>query len=424
MVRVNNLKSPLPMAAKQPPLGLSLALISGKGGSGKTVVGLAMARILTEAGYSVLLIDCDTSTHGATYFFENDLERAGDVLTLAQLMRGKNARRGTHLFKAKDGFSFMPSTLRPAEDQDVVHGPTEDSDLYQRLHFLRDKFDITIFDCQAGYNAVVRGMCEMSRRHLIVMEPDAVSSAAVRVLFLQLGNLLKSSSTWQVFNKLTEEERPAYSKVMAGTLFTNLPAVPFDWSVRAAFAIKEIPSVMSAESAFGLGLMRLAHIILPECRDRLQELEQKTIGEWYANVLASKERAETLLASLRHEQRGVTKISRALNALPDWSISTVLAATLALALSPNVLKIFDIELSLAGALTAFVVLSLTIALVFKFRSAVGNGVSKSSEKINAAISTMEHSLHLLRTDPRLVEYQRLHPEKAKEAIASEKRKGS
>ena len=50
-----------------------LALLSGKGGSGKTTLALSMSSMLSKCGIRVLLVDCDLSTNGATYFYEDRL---------------------------------------------------------------------------------------------------------------------------------------------------------------------------------------------------------------------------------------------------------------------------------------------------------------------------------------------------------------
>lgn len=51
----------------------TVSFLSGKGGSGKTTLALSMASMLSRFGIKVLLIDCDLSTNGATYFYEEKL---------------------------------------------------------------------------------------------------------------------------------------------------------------------------------------------------------------------------------------------------------------------------------------------------------------------------------------------------------------
>src|SRR5262249_36743006 len=48
-----------------------LVLVSGKGGSGKTTVAIAIAKLLADMGHGCLLIDFDLSTNGGSYFFKN-----------------------------------------------------------------------------------------------------------------------------------------------------------------------------------------------------------------------------------------------------------------------------------------------------------------------------------------------------------------
>ena len=54
-------------------MSIILSLLSGKGGSGKTTMALSMSVLLSECGVKTLLIDCDLTTNGATYFYEDDL---------------------------------------------------------------------------------------------------------------------------------------------------------------------------------------------------------------------------------------------------------------------------------------------------------------------------------------------------------------
>lgn len=52
-------------------MSTSIAFLSGKGGSGKTTLALSMADLLSRCGIRTLLVDCDMSTNGATYFYES-----------------------------------------------------------------------------------------------------------------------------------------------------------------------------------------------------------------------------------------------------------------------------------------------------------------------------------------------------------------
>src|SRR4051794_22785200 len=97
-----------------------IVLLSGKGGSGKTVLALSMSRVLTEAGLKVLLVDCDASTHGATYFFESELEdrSGGGIANLADFAIG--VEKDHDAIQTKLGFDFIPSTVDPSDPQSVA----------------------------------------------------------------------------------------------------------------------------------------------------------------------------------------------------------------------------------------------------------------------------------------------------------------
>lgn len=242
-----------------------ISVLSGKGGTGKTVLALSMAKILVEAGLKTLVVDCDVLTHGASYFFESELDSSSVAfLSFEQLMSNKSQRG--EILKTKDGFHFIPSFHKISE-LDHFGGKAFDWRLvetaFNNLDYLVRKagYDVVILDCHAGFSYVVRYAVMRAKSQIFVLEPDAISSASLRVLYLQLAENLKTSDTWQIFNKLTEEERPVYEKVSAGTLFPSLPPIPFDWQVRAAFALRKIPALLDSWSAFGLGVLRIMKVV-------------------------------------------------------------------------------------------------------------------------------------------------------------------
>lgn len=89
-----------------------LAVISGKGGSGKTSVSLALAQMLSKLGLISLLIDCDMSTHGATFFMKPSIEKHrnsnNDLVSVDEILISKDM--------PPYGFFSKPLQLHPSEN--------------------------------------------------------------------------------------------------------------------------------------------------------------------------------------------------------------------------------------------------------------------------------------------------------------------
>jgi cellulose biosynthesis protein BcsQ len=259
-----------------------IGLLSGKGGAGKSIIGLSFAKILSESGFKVLFIDCDLATHGATYFFEEFLGIEKDYLTLLSLLNDSDNDEvlvTAKIFKSQEGFDFIPSTIDTSKPTTIYNYPIN------RLLNLFKKYDFIIMDCQAGNAEYTERLIQHADKNIIVLEADSVSSAALRVLYLKLSKYLNKKNTWQLFNKLTEEERKVYEKVYDETFFTNLPPIPFDWKVRAAFALNKIPSMFEKDTVFGLAIIRILKMILNEHIERFDNLEKKVVGDWFNDVM-------------------------------------------------------------------------------------------------------------------------------------------
>jgi cellulose biosynthesis protein BcsQ len=396
-----------------------LTLLSGKGGSGKTVIALSMCKVLTEAGCKVLLVDCDTSTHGATYFFEADLPLQPDTVftSLADLVA--DAPRTGEVLRTRVGFWFIPSTLNPAEEQeqDSRYSNEEYIDnAFRAIDELCVKLDIgvVIFDCQAGYSAIAREAAHVSQSSLIVLEPDSVSSAALRVLYLQIGSALKRSNTWQIFNKLTEEERPVYEKVFGGTLFPNLPPIPFDWQVRAAFSTSEIPSITSNWSAFGLGVLRIMKTLFPNYAAKLTQLETETVGNWYTYLKSNIEKLSrrkdeiTYKRVEKNRRERLTIIRYIFIASYILTILLFLSYLLGRILGYSIFKFLVISPEVLLAIIAFMI---TVGSMVWYRYTVRNIREEREQDIEQeSITTIEAEINkfvtLVATDPSLREYEK------------------
>jgi cellulose biosynthesis protein BcsQ len=264
---------------------IKLALLSGKGGSGKTSIALSLAKMLSSCGIRTLLLDCDLQTNGATYFVESLIDKGQKLLSVSDFFDNDEA----HLLDIKnvldlesvldleyvmnvsDDFHFIPSRVfLPDKRHITTYNGQEDlfHSFIKKMEY-DEAIDVIIFDCQAGYSEVVNAVLSVSTVNIVVMEPDAISSSSVRVLYSQTAERLESNRTYQIFSKITEEEYGIYEKVSGGLLFDPLPPISFNWEVRKAFALAQIPDLYSTNAIFGENIYDVAVVLFPKLKKQL-----------------------------------------------------------------------------------------------------------------------------------------------------------
>lgn len=240
-----------------------ISLLSGKGGCGKTTIALGLSTILSSGGISTILIDCDMATNGATYFFESKMTNRKDIITLFDILRselpnGDKFTRSMKPIRIADNFDFVPTnTFFPYDNNTHLFY----NNLMDYIQFLELSYDAIILDCQAGFSELLVSIMQMTSTNLVILEPDAISSAAVRVLYAQLSSLIEKNKTYQVFSKITKEEYDIYNKVTAGTIFDNLPPLMFNWEVRKAFAFAQVPNIYTTNKEFGDNIFSIARVV-------------------------------------------------------------------------------------------------------------------------------------------------------------------
>lgn len=241
-----------------------LALLSGKGGSGKTSLALSIASVLSECGIKVLLMDCDLSTNGATYFLEDKLSKCEGTLTsFWGILSGK---KNQDIIAVNNYFDFIPSILRITKRNIKTYSYSDGDEilLKEYINGVADEYDVILFDCQAGYSDVCKIILPIAEADLFVMEADAISSAAVRGLYLKIGELIEEKKVFQVFNKVTPDEYKIYSNVTGGTIFTNIETILFDWKIRDDFCLAKIPDMKYANEKYASKVFNICNIVFPE----------------------------------------------------------------------------------------------------------------------------------------------------------------
>jgi len=317
-----------------------VSIISGKGGCGKTSVALALAQIISILKRKTLLVDLDTATHGASYFFDSVSPGLEEWILAPARKKSKvdelsspTGHTGEIDFlkcirstNTEPPFSFIPSKTKFEPTKWDVDHVTRDS-IKLRLHLRKlidsGEYEYIIFDCQAGVNKITARALQLSTHAVIVTEVDSISTKALKNIQQQFEYVLPSK-TKALINKLFLKERTSYDQltsVLRGLDF--LPPIPFDMDIRDAFARNEIPLRQGRPSAFFSAMLRVVRELFRDLiedahkmTDSLRRSEFRSYEEELAEI---EERVEkwnnektNLIAEIQYKKERVERIRRLL----------------------------------------------------------------------------------------------------------------
>ena len=264
-----------------------IAFLSGKGGSGKTTIALSIADLLCKCDVKTLLVDCDLSTNGATYFYESkmaDWNKKVHSLPISfnDLLDSEDYFIEPMPFKIASKLDFIPSISEISDyylaQKKSWRNYNSESNLNKFLNWARDSYEVILFDCQAGYTELLPILLPFVDVDLFVLETDSISASAMRSLHLKVGNTFGHSRLYQIFNKATPEEFEIYSKIV-GTFFTNIGTLLFDWKIRQAFSRSIIPDLENVSAKYGQDLCNICKIIFPDesIQERLENFSSQLL---------------------------------------------------------------------------------------------------------------------------------------------------
>ncbi len=145
-------------------MGFCIALVSGKGGTGKSTTATVLAHALSKMGKNVLLIDLDEGLRCLDVMLGVD-----DVITLdlSDILSGRDV--GDALYPVSGAnISLIPAPLQSEE--------TDYSGFPELLRKLCDRFDVVIADLPAGLNpTLLKVFSDINAQIVTVCSPDPVS---------------------------------------------------------------------------------------------------------------------------------------------------------------------------------------------------------------------------------------------------------
>ena len=147
---------------------LSIAVMSGKGGVGKTNLSLNLGCGLHQAGYSALLMDCDLGLANLDVLLgimpEGNLQHA--------LMGDMPLRKILHPVEPR-GFDVLPAASGVPEMAEL--GPDMQHELLQKLEPVFAAYDFVLMDLGAGISQTVQYFASLAAMRLVIITPEPTS---------------------------------------------------------------------------------------------------------------------------------------------------------------------------------------------------------------------------------------------------------
>lgn len=219
-----------------------IAVVSGKGGVGKSVVSVNLAEVLVQEGRSVALIDADLG-QAACSVLMNETPPA----TVMDLLRF-TATTSKVKHKTAGGITLVQASDDPGESDG------REKDLYPSLDELlidlRSEHEYILIDAPAGVDGAVRWALDRADLGLLVVvgEPTAVADAYRLVRMIWKSDPAYPFGMVVNFADTAEEAQTVADKFIriaehfTGRLPNYLGWVPFSQAIRQSVA-RQIPAV-------------------------------------------------------------------------------------------------------------------------------------------------------------------------------------
>lgn len=222
----------------------SIAIVSGKGGSGKTMVAASLARILDEHG-KVLLIDADFGTAGLSYYL--GLNTVNNISTGLTNLLGKRISPDSFYNYTQPMKGFNNSKFLPVGDHRRHVDQSGSTDLLR--NFLNQVIQSPYFeeqfilvDCRGGIDSDSLAVCQAVDTIVIVAETDTTSFQATQHLVEVLNkNDLSHKIAGFMINKVFDDPSTIARAGTASFKCQYLGSIPFDLEATKRFLIGELP---------------------------------------------------------------------------------------------------------------------------------------------------------------------------------------
>lgn len=186
---------------------MSVAVLSGKGGVGKTNLTLNLAFALHQSGFKALLLDCDMGLANLDVLLGITPEGNMQDVLLGE------AKIESVLHSIQPNLDVLPAASGVPELNDLT--PDRRDLLLSRLAPLLGKYDFIFMDLGAGISDTVQTFAAMAAVRLVVITPEPTSLTDSYALIKVLNKRFGLDEFHIVVNEVTssKEARLAYDKL-------------------------------------------------------------------------------------------------------------------------------------------------------------------------------------------------------------------
>ena len=235
------------------------SIVSPKGGSGKTVTAINLARVLAGLAKKVLVIDADASTNGLSLFFLNELTKAkkqtDDAFNANIGSFESDEHNSATPIYLDDEFAIIPATYKLLQTEHVELDAFKKG-LEATSFALAESFDYIFIDAQAGTDEFASIAVEASDEIIIVSEYDPMSVQGIERMRILFREEIAGKPTWILFNKMLPEFTSALGEFLSVARY--LTPIPWDADVIRAFVRRRSPIDMDQGSLHTMAVMQTA----------------------------------------------------------------------------------------------------------------------------------------------------------------------
>jgi flagellar biosynthesis protein FlhG len=264
---------------------VKISIASGKGGVGKTSCALNFAKVLSDEGHKVLLVDCD-------FNLSNTAVKLGIPLNdhFYSLISSKISFDDAVY---KDGNFHLLSACN-GNNELFNNGPEMGQLILDIISSHEDEYDIIILDCPAGLNKDVCTLSAYCDYRFVVVTPDKSSITDSYSLIKVLNQNYSIGTNHLIFNKISDKSQ--YLRL--AKTFLDTTDRYLNCSVK----------ILGALPFFTKNLDRFDHELIKVADSKIHKHFSKIILSFAEKNIHAKDASTFMIDSLMSTQKGQQEV--------------------------------------------------------------------------------------------------------------------